>query len=257
MNPSSNPDRAVFEICTKSLREYLIPAPIWFRRVRELECNGPLDMILAPEADERLGDYWMVPYPYQTSVFMRFLQTKFPNQVMVGPKDLAQLGPGAYTEAIQMLTNRIDSFVENMLSEDMLAYIDSIEDYGVVINGTTGRIHPFCYSDLDHMETVSIPVICELNLAHMLGEELVGEKLKTQPGFRQYIKTIIDDWFEFNAWIQPVFVLETGDKFNQVDNHRASWIMTEASHMKTEEYIAIASYVNECIKLRTKVLRIP
>ena len=243
-------ERAILELRTKSLRERLIPAPEWFKRFRELECSGPVDLLLAPEANSKLGEYWMVPYPYEVPIYVRYFQSRFQNRSVIGSDEIAELEPEDYQRMIRLIQKRVDSFVEGMIHEDSLSLIDSIEDYGVIINGTTGRIHPFVYSGVDHIEMVNVPVACEYNMLCLTDMPDADEK-------RERLIELYDDRYDLNAWIMPVFTNDDGDKFNLATNHVTSWSITESAHMKPEDYIAIMDYINECMALRFKVMMVP
>ena len=233
-----------------------MPAPEWFQRFREIECSGPVSILIAPEADTKMSNYWMVPYPYQVPVYIRYFQSKFPDKLVIGPDEISTLTHDDYQRLVNLIQQRLDTFIESMISEENLAMVDSIEDYGVVINGTTGRIHPFVYSDIDHMELVNMPVACEYNIA---AAALSTDSLNMESeDFRnKYFRIMYDDRFQFNTWIMPVFNEETGDKFNRAKNHMVAWSMTESAHMVPEDYVAIMRYVNEAMRLRFKVVTVP
>ena len=242
------------ELRTASLREHLVPAPEWFRQFRSIECTGPVEIAVAPTAGNDLNDYWMVPYPYTYPVYMRFLQFKFPDRTMVGPEELSTLTRDDANNLAMLVNERIDTFVQGMISEENLAMVDSIEDYGVIIHGTTGRIHPFVYSDLDHMTMVNMPVAGEFNIASNFGFDRIEMDDRRK---KRYIEIMMNDRFMLNTWLMPIYNNDYGDRFNSTENGYVSWSMTETCHMRPEDYVSIMNYVNNCIDLRCKVVLVP
>ena len=247
-------NKEYLDLSTRSLREHLIPAPEWFDNFRKLECSGPVQILLAPEADEKLSEYWLAPYPFACPIYARYLSEKFPNKAYVGPDELRMLSIEDYQAMVRLIETRVESFVRSMIHEEALAMLDSNHDYGVLIHGTTGRIRPFVYSDLHHIEFVNIPVAGEYNIAMCHG--LLNEDDATEDRLG-YIRELYDDRFELNAWMMPVFRDMAGDRFNNAINHRVSWDLTEACHIKPEDYVAIMTYVEQSIDMHFKVLTIP
>ena len=246
--------REILEIRTKSLREQLVPINEWFEQFRKIECTGPLQLQLIPSREIPSGDFWMVPYPYTVPVYARFIQDHFPGKVFITKEDLMTLTREDYQLMAGEIATRMEPFLEGMISEELLAVIDSCEDYGVIIHGTTGRIRPFCYSELDHIEFVNLPVAAEYNLAVTIGSDKLPmdavQKLR-------YFQTMYNDRFEFNSWLMPVFLDKAGDKFNAATDHRVSWNMTETCHMKADDFLSIMTYLHSCMDLRCKVMRVP
>lgn len=251
--------RKIFEMRTESIRENMVPAAKWFNDFKAIEARGfpqgkmPITLYIPQATKSWLDHRWSLPYPFGRSVFEGMLMLNFPGRTMVNVNEVLALGPEKLYMYQMTLQDRIEGFMNNTITEEYLSFLDSNEDFGVMLQTTNGNLVPFEYTELDHVELVNIPVAAEINIAAFAGREKIN---LTDPELDMSLQSMFERQNECNAWLRMYFKDPEGDFFNKAQNHIVDINVTQRLTMDAPSLYEMFDYVKNMIKNRAKVIKI-
>ena len=181
-----------------SLREYLQPFDAWFKYVVEFECMGNLDLITRGNEGQHQNTFhfpWAFAYP----VYEEILREKYPENDYIYPGDVSKFTDEDFRRWGTILGARLQPYINNGVTEDFVAEIDSNYDYGVFIHQSNGRIIPFRYSDIKSMFVGDMPI----GLTYTIASRAMD--IQTEYSDEEF-REILDELYEFRDctedWVQ-------------------------------------------------------